>query len=140
MSKIAMPPRRALVVVVAWGLTLVQCGGGPTSPSVPLDEEFVVAPGDTVEIESTSQSIRFVEVISDSRCPTDVVCIQAGDAIVRIEILSSAGAESFDLHTADGRPVTDGRLTVTLVRLIPLPVSTRTIAPEEYRATLRASR
>lgn len=135
-----MPAKRAWVVVVAFALTLAQCGGGPTSPSAPLNEEFEVAPGETVHIEDTTQGIRFVGVISDSRCPTDVVCIQAGDAIVRIQILPSAGGESFDLHTADGLPVTDGRVTVTLVRLNPLPVTTRTIAPEEYRATLRASR
>ena len=139
MSTIAMR-RPASVVAVAWGLALAQCSGGPASPSIQLNEEFEVAPGDTARIENTTHGIRFVGVISDSRCPTDVVCIQAGDAIVRIQILPSAGGESFDLHTSDGRPVTDGRLTVSLVRLVPLPVSTRTIAPEEYRVTLRASR
>ena len=134
-----IPTQRGRAIVVAGALTLAQCAGGPTGPSVSLNEEFVVAPNDTVEIEGTAQRVRFVAVISDSRCPTDVVCIQAGDAVVRIEILSSAGGQSFDLHTADGRPVTDGHLSVTLVRLIPAPVSTRTIAPEEYRATLRVS-
>ena len=134
-----IPTQRGRAIVVAGALTLAQCAGGPTAPSVSLNEEFVVAPNDTVEIEGTAQRVRFVAVISDSRCPTDVVCIQAGDAVVRIEILSSAGGQSFDLHTADGRPVTDGHLSVTLVRLIPAPVSTRTIAPEEYRATLRVS-
>ena len=113
--------------------------GGPTAPSILLNEEFVVAPGDTVQIEDTSQRVRSVWVISDSRCPIDVVCIHAGDAIVRIDILWSRRSESFDLHTADRHPVVDGRLTITLVRFISSPVSSQTIAPDEYRATLRAT-
>ena len=105
-----------------------------------MNEEFVVAPGDTVQIADTAERLHFVRVISDSRCPIDVVCIQAGNAIVRSEILSSDEAAPFDLHTAEPREVMHGQLTVTLVRLIPSPVSTRTIAPDEYRATLRVTR
>ena len=137
----AILKQRACFAVVVWALSLMQCGGGPTAPSVLLNEEFVVAPGDTVQIEGTSQRVRFIGVIGDSRCPIDVVCIQAGDAIVRIEILSSRRSELYDLHTSDGRPVPvlDGRLTIALVRLIPSPVSSRTIASDEYRATLRAT-
>lgn len=134
-----MLTQRACFAVVVWALPLMQCGGGPTAPSVLLNEEFVVAPGDTVQIEDTSQRVHFVGVIGDSRCPIDVVCIQAGDAIVRIEIRSSRHGELYDLHTADGRPVMDGGLTISLVRLIPSPVSSRTIASDEYRATLRAT-
>ena len=131
--------QRLCFAAILWALPLTQCGGGPAAPTVRLNEEFVVAPGDTIKMESTSQRVRFGGVTSDSRCPIDVVCIQAGDAIVRIEILSSRRGESYDLHTADGRPVMDGRLTIVLVRLAPSPVSSRTIAPDDYRATLRAT-
>ncbi len=130
---------RACLAGLVFALLLAHCGGGPIGPSVPLNEEFVVAPGDSVQIETTSRRIRFVGVISDSRCPTDVVCIQAGDAIVRIEITSAQGGELFDLHTADERPAIDGDLIIILVRLVPAPVSTRPIAPDEYRATLRVT-
>ena len=129
--------RRACLTVVGCLPQLVQCGGGPTGPSVALNEEFVVSPGDTVQIADTGARLHFVRVISDSRCPIDVVCVQAGDATVRIEILSPDETAPFDLHTADTRAVMHRSLAITLIRLIPSLVSTRTIGPDEYRATLR---
>ena len=130
--------RRGCLAVVGWVLPLVQCAGGPTDPSVVrLDEEFVIAPNGPVQIADRSERLHFVRVISDSRCPVDVVCIQAGDAVVHIEILSPDETARLDLHTADARQVTYRGLTITLVRLTPSPVSSRTIVPEEYWATLR---
>ena len=82
---------RACVAVVGCLLPLVQCDGGTTGPSVALNEEFVVAPGDTVQIAGTAGCLHLVLVTSDSRCPVDVVCVQAGDATVHIEILSPDG-------------------------------------------------
>ncbi len=38
------------------------------------------------QLEFGDKSIRFKEVISDSRCPKDVTCIWAGEAKVLIEI------------------------------------------------------
>ena len=98
--------RRACVAVVWCVLPLVQCGGGPTVPSVALNEEFALTPGDTVQIADTADRLHFVRVTSDSRCPIDVVCVQAGDATVHIEILSPDETAPFDLHTADARQVT----------------------------------
>ena len=131
--------RAACLGVVGSLLPLVQCGGSPTRPSVALNEAFVVAPGDTVQIADTAERLHFVQVSSDSRCPIDVVCNQAGDGIVRIEVLSADGTAPVVLHTAGPRDVSHGRLTITLVRLVPAPVSTRAIAPGEYRATLRVT-
>jgi hypothetical protein len=113
----------------------------PTSPTVPLNAEFTLAPGELVAVEKTSVRIGFDRVIGDSRCPTDVVCIQGGDAIVRIEVRSWDGRrDSYDLHTGDMRPVRHSDLTIQLVRLLPYPFSSRTIEPADYRATLRVTR
>jgi hypothetical protein len=38
------------------------------------------------------------------------------------------------------RPVKHGDLTIELVQLSPYPFSSRTIQPDEYRATLRVTR
>ncbi len=38
------------------------------------------------QIEFGDKSIRFIEVVSDSRCPKDVTCVWAGEAKVLIEI------------------------------------------------------
>ena len=114
------------------------CAGGPTGPSVRLDEAFVLVPGETAILESRSVQMRFVGVTGDSRCPTDVVCVQGGDAIVRIAVRSSGRSEVlYDLHTGDLRPVQHDTLTISLVQLAPDPFSTQTIPPAAYRATFR---
>jgi hypothetical protein len=82
-------------------------------------------------------------VVEDSRCPTDVSCIQAGDAIIGITVIQKPGpTTSYQLHTATAgsRSAVHGDLTIALEDLNPRPISSRAIRPGEYRATLRASR
>jgi hypothetical protein len=113
----------------------------PSSPTARLNQDFVLAPGESARITGADVSVRFVGVQGDSRCPADVVCIQGGDAIVRIEVLSTAAAARlYDLHTGNMRPVLHEDLTIALVELAPYPFSSRTTQPGEYRATLRVTR
>lgn len=46
-----------------------------------------VSKGETVVLKGVS--IKFLEVLEDSRCPTGVTCIWAGRAIVKIEVSSN---------------------------------------------------
>jgi|SRR5437867_525842 len=112
----------------------------PSGPTARLNQDFALAPGETARIAEWNVSIRFVGVQGDSRCPADAVCILGGDAIVRIEVLSSAAAKPYDLHTGDMRPVKHDDLTIALVELAPYPFSSRTIQPGEYRVKLRVTR
>jgi hypothetical protein len=59
---------------------------GPTSPTVRLNQEFTLAPGDTTRIADTAISVTFVGVQGDSCCPAEASGIQGGDAVVRIEV------------------------------------------------------
>ena len=129
-------------VVLAFALlALVACDESPTTPTVGLNQEFVLAPGEVAKLADTGLGLRFVEVRGDSRCPADAICITGGDALVRIEVLSfGGGAQAYDLHTGDGRPVAHEGFTIALVNLAPYPFSTKTILPDEYRATLRVTR
>jgi hypothetical protein len=114
---------------------------GLTAPTVALDREFVLAPGESARVAQTESTVRFVGVEGDSRCPADALCIQGGDAVVRIEVWGAGGpAERYALHTGDMKPVAHEDLTIELVQLQPYPFSSRTIAPSDYRATLRVSR
>lgn len=70
----------------------------------------------------------------------DVLCIQGGDAVVHIDVLiAGAEAAAYELHTGDGRPVTHEDVMIALVQLAPDPFSSRTIEPDDYRATLRVT-
>ncbi|MBA3270326.1 MAG: hypothetical protein H0T71_07405 [Acidobacteria bacterium] len=116
------------------------CDQSPTAPSTPLNTEFVLAPGETMAIERASFSVTFDGVSGDSRCPADAFCIQGGDAIVRVTATSSSGTRQHELHTGSMQPVQHGDTTITLAQLSPYPFSSRTIAPHEYRATLKVTR
>ena len=49
------------------------------------DEPFSLAVGETVTVDGTDLSLTFAAVPRDSRCPRDVTCIVAGEAVVVLE-------------------------------------------------------
>jgi hypothetical protein len=132
--------RNAFIVLASVALMMGCDEPAPTGPTVPIDSEFVLAPQQSAVIAGTDASIRFVRVDGDSRCPADAFCIQGGDARVRLEVTSSAGRREYELHTGDMQPVRHDDLTIHLVQLVPYPFSSRSIAPDEYRVTLRVTR
>ena len=112
----------------------------PTRPTGFVNTLVVLAPGQTTEVSGAGIRVRFQGVMGDSRCPADAFCIQGGDAIVRIEVTSSAGTRTYDLHTGNMQPAHHADVTIALVQLNPYPFSSRPIAPGEYRATFRVTR
>jgi hypothetical protein len=111
----------------------------PTGPTVPLNQEFTLAPGEVATVESMSLHTEFTGVTGDSRCPADAICIQGGDALVNIRVFDSSGSTHYELHTGDSSQaaITHGAVRIELVQLQPYPFSSRTIQPDEYRATLK---
>jgi hypothetical protein len=133
-------PRFALVFCL---LLATACDEkSPTGPTVPLNERFMLAPGGTAVVADTGLAVQFIRVSGDSRCPADAVCIQGGDALVHVRAFEGGASSDYDLHTGDSSraAVTHGGIRIALVELQPYPFSSRTIAPEEYRATLTATR
>ena len=116
------------------------CTDSPTSPTVPLNSEFTLAPGGAARIDDASATVRFDRVTGDSRCPADAICIQGGDAIVNVTVTSTSGSRDHELHTGTMAPVRHDDLTVSLVQLVPYPFSSGPIQPNDYRATLRVTR
>ncbi|MQA29604.1 MAG: hypothetical protein GEU82_07175 [Luteitalea sp.] len=112
----------------------------PSGPSVPLAQQFTLAPGESTAIQDASVRVQFVRVSADSRCPADALCIQGGDALVHIAV-RGGGEQEYELHTGDSAraAVQHGALRIALIGLQPYPFSSRTIQPDEYRATLVVS-
>ena len=120
-------------------ICLIGCAGSSIAPRVPVDQRITLAPGQSLTV-GDSIAIRFVGVQGDSRCPADAMFIQGGDAVVRLHVTRDREAHDVDLHTGNMQPAAAGDVTITLVELSPYPFSSRTIQPEEYRATLRVTR
>jgi hypothetical protein len=104
-----------------------------------MNQQFTLRRGETVSINGTSVRLQFMEVTGDSRCASDVMCIQAGDAIVHVRALDGAAVADYELHAGDSRrsAASHRQLRIELVQLDPTPVSTRPIGQDDYRATLR---
>jgi len=110
----------------------------PLGPTVPLNERFTLSPGETAIIDEADVRLQFVQVTGDSRCPADAICIHVGDAIVQVRASDGGDATLLGLHTGDASQTSAvyRGARITLVELQPYPYSNRTIAPEDYRATL----
>jgi hypothetical protein len=113
----------------------------PLGPTVPLNDQFTLARGASAQIDGAGFRLEFVQVTGDSRCPADAVCIQGGDALVHVRVLDG-GTAAYVLHTGDASRagVTHQQLRIELVQLQPYPFSSRTIGPDEYRATFIVTR
>lgn len=110
----------------------------PTGPTVPLNEPFTLAPGEAAVLPPGGVHIVFVGVTGDSRCPADALCIQLGDAVVRLRVFDAGATSDVELHT-DGdqrKSFSHHDLRVELLQLQPYPFSNRVIQSFDYRATI----
>ena len=130
---------RAVILFVCL-LLMTACGDGQTSPTSPIDAEFTLAPGEGRRIEGESVTVSFAGVSGDSRCPADAICVWGGSATVKVTVASGVATQAYELLTGDMQPVVHNGLTIALVQLSPYAFSARTIAPGEYRATLKVTR
>jgi hypothetical protein len=102
-------------------------------------QTFELQPGQTARVGSAGLLVGFRGVTQDSRCPSDVACVWAGDAAVRVPVTIGRMAwTSLDLHTnVDPRSATFREYTITVVELRPHPRSGERIPPNNYVVTLR---
>lgn len=118
-------------------MTATGCGASVAGPTNPIDTPFTIGVGEATTISGAGLVIEFLGVSGDSRCPADALCIQGGDAIVRIRVTGN-GTGSYELHTGDASRATVAhrQYLISLVELQPYPFSSSPIDPDDYRATL----
>jgi hypothetical protein len=77
--------------------------------------------------------------VSDSRCPADVTCIQAGEAL--IELTCSFKNESQVVHVSTDRRKDHVEVLGHVIELMSIRPGSRqhSVAPEKYSVTLRAT-
>ena len=120
-------PTPALVAVI-----------GAAAQSKPLDQPFTLKPGESASIGAERVQVAFERVLSDSRCPRDVQCIQAGEAVVRVQLtIPGRERQMLDLSTSRDRETANvGSYTLSLTALDPVPLASKPTKPADYRATL----
>lgn len=89
------------------------------------------------EYHSIDNSLNFsITEINDSRCPSDVVCIWAGKADVKIKVESPVSG-TITLSTYDNQVDTVGNYSFKIIDVSPYPISTKTIRLEDYDVILK---
>lgn len=113
-------------------LTLAACGGsgdgeGPPAanffPDPPLWNEYVIGYAETINL-AEGVSIEFTAVEQDSRCPTNVQCVDPGNAQVLLTTFTPRGQLGVRLNTNNALPINAvfDSYGVELRNLSPMPV------------------
>ena len=141
--------RFSYIVLSAASLTLAACSTArlPSEPVVYSQSEAAdsvkVRVGQTLVVGGIR--VRFDAVESDSRCPSDVVCVWAGDAVANLTVEQNCDCRSaawqLKLHTfLEPKKGSAYGYRVELRSLLPYPSSTSPIKPDAYSAWLRIVR
>lgn len=80
-------------------------------------------------------TIKFVSLVEDSRCPTGVNCVWAGNAKIRIKVSKGKESKTFELNTTlDPKAATFAGYEINLTDLTPQPAANVKISRNGYTA------
>ncbi len=98
--------------------TAGEAGPASAAASVTDATPFTLQPGQSATLADASR-LQYLRLLEDSRCPPDVQCVWAGDAVISLQWTpASGGAQEFKLHSGlDPRSQAVGARTVTLQSL-----------------------
>lgn len=130
--------KKFLGAVLLLSLFVVSCNDETDPNTFRLGEELNFQVGHTNLSSDNSLNFSILEV-ADSRCPSDVVCIWAGKADVKIGITSPV-ASQITLNTSDKPTETVGGYSFKLISVSPYPVSTKTIKTSDYDIKLKITK
>lgn len=115
-------------------LLVTACGQDTTEPG---QQTVDVRLGSALTIPGDTTTVRFTDVTSDSRCPTGVQCVWAGEAVT---VFTVGSTETYTLTLgADAQKasaIAHG-YTMKIVGLKPYPTSAGPINKADYVATLK---
>lgn len=88
------------------------------------------------KLVASKLTIRFLDLVEDSRCPTGVQCIWAGNAKIKVSVKRGAGAAKvFEMDTnGENNTVSHGGYKITLKDLTPHPANNVRINRNGYVA------
>jgi plastocyanin len=109
--------------------------------SAQLDTPFKISAGRTALIKSEGIQVKFVNVTSDSRCPSDVKCVWAGRATIMVEVWKDGRIlDKLNLTASASNGKENAKsfddYSIWLEKLEPYPKSTQKIEGSDYVATL----
>ncbi|MGA8852993.1 MAG: hypothetical protein WB492_02335 [Christiangramia sp.] len=90
-----------------------------------------------------NKSMKFKEVVSDSRCPKNVTCVWAGEVKVLVEFFENGVYKGDKIISNSGISIAEffeaEKLDIMGFSVSPYPVTARKIKPEEYTVNIKVS-
>lgn len=127
----------AVTLLIGLATSLAACSNQPAGTTAEIGQESILEPGQKVLYSDESLEIRFVEVVNDSRCPTGVQCIWAGEVSVKIEINYQDQQKSMVLTQSGSSDAQTLFLDYTIAFAIqPYPEAQKPIKAKDYRLHL----
>jgi hypothetical protein len=118
-----------------WAVALAACGRDGSAAA--LNAPIQLAPGQSAVYDAENLEVKFVGIDADSRCPSDVACVWAGEVIVRLAVRKDRRTKELAIKGNENLPL-DG-LVVSVLEVLPPPTSSQRIAPADYRVTLKVT-
>lgn len=115
-----------------------------TNPTHKLDAQIRLMINQNLTIESEGLSVKLLKITEDSRCPSDVTCIWAGQVGVLIDV-SQNGKDlgNINLILGPDKKLAEKKINGYLIRLVevsPFPISTKKIETSDYVITITISK
>lgn len=109
----------------------------PADPAVPEavpTREGTLGIGQTLALEGMTVTLH--RVVADSRCPADVQCIWAGNAVAEVTLQNGTLRETLTMASGE-TPRLFGTYRISIVDVAPPALSTAPIDAQAYRITFR---
>lgn len=112
-----------------------------TQPTTSI-EQVTLPPGEGSSLLGGRVTLRFDDVVSDSRCPTSEQCVWAGRAEVALTVTTGGTSASYRVFAPGASPtgVAHEGFHIELLQLDPHPKKSGGIPKDQYRATFEVSR
>lgn len=137
-------PLRSRVFISACAIVAALSACAAMEPTVAAEPgvAFSLPIGKTAAINGSGTRLTFRLVREDSRCPTDVTCVWAGDAKIEVTISRSGSSDDTRILslTPPNNEVSSGDLQIRFVGLTPVPRQADGNAPRAYVAQLVVNR
>ena len=128
----------ARIFVAALALLAAGCNGGFILISSTTPATFTMKPGQTATVQGVA--VTFQQVVSDSRCPINALCVWAGEATVGVTVRGRGLEAHYELQLSPldpaRRTVTHRDIVLEFQALQPHPVAGQPTDRDSYRATI----
>lgn len=124
-----------IFAVILFIISIMSCSNpvGPRHEFV-LGDTVSIKMKETVYLQNSGISIKFDDVLEDSRCPIDVMCFWEGNASVSLIFLERFSRHDIILNTYSsfGKDTTINNYKITLIDVHPYPESFQQIDKSKY--------